>query len=164
LVLIAQSSLSAGLPRVFLWAFLMAFLPYIWFLAYAIKDAAGDGTERAPSWRYLGVFYPFWGLSPTPFGKGLAYLRTVEAKTPEVLAITQLKGLKLALWSGVLSVCLNAFTTLVHGYLAVPLFDEALSQYLGGTAYPWYVCWASLVANFLEDLLNISAWGGLIIS
>jgi len=164
LVLIAQSSVSAGLPRVFLWAFLMTFVPYIWFLAYAVKDAGATTAERVPAWRYLGFFHPFWASTPTPFGKGLAYLGRVEAKTPEDLAITQLKGLKLALWSGVLSVCLNGFTTLVHGYLAVPLFDDAFARYLGGAAYQWYVCWASLIANFLEDLLNISAWGGLIIA
>jgi hypothetical protein len=35
----------------------------------------------------------------TPFGKGIAYLQKFEARTPEDLAVTQLKGLKLAAWT-----------------------------------------------------------------
>jgi hypothetical protein len=162
LVLVAQSPVVAGMPRVLLWSFLMTFLPYFWFLAYALPDA---GTrERAPFWQHLGVFHPFWGSTLTPFGKGLSYLRKFEAKTSEELAVTQLKGLKLATWTLLLAVCLNYFNALIHGYLDIPRFDDAFSRYLAGSGYPVYVCWTSLAAFFVEDVLNMSVWGGVIVA
>jgi hypothetical protein len=162
LVLVAQSPIAAGMPRVLLWSFLMTLLPYLWFLGYALGDTGI--RERTPFWQHLGVFHPFWGSTLTPFGKGISYLRKFEAKTPGELAVTQLKGLKLAVWTLLLATCLNYFTALVHWYFHLPTFDETFSQYLAGTGYPRYVCWASLVAFFVEDLLVISIWGGVIVA
>jgi hypothetical protein len=162
LVFVAQSPIASGVPRVLLWSFLVTCLPYLWFLAYALADAGN--REPAPFWQRLGVFHPFWGSSLTPFGKGLSYLQKFEAKTPPDLAVTQLKGLKLAAWTLLLAVCFKAFNMLVHGYLGLPSFDDAFSGYLAGTGYPRYECWASLVAFFFEDMLNMSIWGGAIVA
>jgi hypothetical protein len=162
LVIAAQSPIAAGMPRVLLWSFLATLLPYLWFLAYALADVGTLGRTRF--WQHLGVFHPFWGSTLTPFGKGLSYLGKFEAKTPEELAITQLKGLKLASWTLLLAVCLNGFSTLVHGYLALPHFDDTLLGYIAGARYPRYLCWASLVTYFVEDLLNMAVWGGAIIA
>jgi hypothetical protein len=162
LVVVAQSPMAAGMPRVLVWSFLATLLPYFWFLAYAVADTGT--SDRTPFWQHLGVFHPFWGSSLTPFGKGLAYLRKFEAKTSEDLAVTQLKGLKLASWTLLLAVCLNCFNKLVHGYLALPYFDNAFLEYLAGAAYPRYLCWASLVAYFIEDVLYMAVWGGAIIA
>jgi hypothetical protein len=162
LVIAAQSPIAAGMPRVLLWSFLVTLLPYLWFLAYALADT---GTlDRTPFWQHLGVFHPFWGSTLTPFGKGLSYLGKFEAKTPEDLAITQLKGLKLASWTLLLAVCLNSFNTLVHAYLALPHFDDTFLGYVAGARYPRYLCWASLVAYFVEDVLHMAVWGGAIIA
>ncbi len=162
LVLLAQSPIAAGMPRVLIWSFLATLLPYFWFLAYALADI---GTlDKVPFWQHLGVFHPFWGSTLTPLGKGLSYLRKFEAKTPEDLAVTQLKGVKLASWALLLAVCLNGFNKLVHGYLALPYFDNAFLEYIAGTAYPRYLCWASLVAYFVEDVLYMTVWGGAIIA
>jgi hypothetical protein len=162
LVVVAQSPIVTGVPRVLLWSFLMTLLPYLWFLAYALADT---GTlSRAAFWQHLGVFHPFWGSTLTPFGKGLSYLGKFEAKTPEDLAITQLKGLKLACWTVLLAVCLNAFNTLVHGYLALPRFDETFLAYIAGAAYSRYLCWVSLVAYFVEDVGTMTVWGGAIVA
>jgi hypothetical protein len=162
LVLVAESSLAGGVPRVLLWSFLMTLLPYLWFLAYALADV--DSREPAPFWQHLGVFHPFFGSTLTPFGKGISYLRKFEAKTSEQLAVTQLKGLKLAAWTCLLAVSLNCFNTLVHGYFGLPRFDDTFSRYIAGAAYPLYDCWASLAAFFVEDLLGISIWGGIIVA
>jgi hypothetical protein len=162
LVLVAQSPIAAGMPRVLLWSFLMTFLPYFWFLGYALGDAGI--RERTPFWQHLGVFHPFWGSSLTPFGKGLSYLRKFEAKTPADLAVTQLKGLKLAVWTLLLTACLHCFGRLIHGYFNLPHFDDTFSRYLAGTGYPRYICWSSLAAFFVEDLLAISIWGGVIVA
>lgn len=162
LVVVAESSLIAGMPRILLWSFLAALHPYLWFLAYALADAAAP--SRAPLWQYLGVFHPFWGSTLTPFGKGLSYLAKFEAKTTEELAVTQLKGLKLAAWTLLLALCLNGLRTLVHGQLGLPSFDETFLAHVGGANYPRYLCWASLVTYFFEDVLVISTWGGAIIA
>jgi hypothetical protein len=162
LVLLAQSPIVAGVTRVLLWSFLMTSLPYVWFLAYALADAGG--REQAPFWQRLGFFHPFWGSTLTPFGKGLSYLRRFEATTPENLAVTQLKGLKLAVWALLLAACRNCIGSLVHGYLGLPYFDDTFSQYILGTPYPRYLCWTSLALFFVEDVLTISLWGGIIIA
>jgi hypothetical protein len=162
LVIAAQSPIAAGMPRVLLWSFLATLLPYLWFLAYALADVGAP--NRPPFWQHLGVFHPFWGSTLTPFGKGLSYLARFEAKTPEELAITQLKGLKLAFWTFLLAVCLRSFGTLVHGYLALPHFDDTFLGSVAGARYPRYLCWASLVAYFVEDMLIMTVWGGAIIA
>jgi hypothetical protein len=162
LVLVAQSPVAAGVPRVVLWSFLMTLLPYLWFLAYALADVGGK--ERPAFWQHLGVFHPFWGSTLTPFGKGLAYLQKFEAKTPEDLAVTQLKGLKLAAWTYLLAGGLNCFGTLIHGYLGVPSFDDTFLHHVAGAAYPRYICWTSLLASFVEDVLYMSVFGGAIIA
>lgn len=162
LVIAAQSPIAAGMPRVLLWSFLVTLLPYLWFLAYALADTRT--LDRTSFWQHLGVFHPFWGSTLTPFGKGLSYLGKFEAKTPEDLAITQLKGLKLASWTLLLAVCLSSFNTLIHAYLALPHFDDAFLGYIAGARYPRYLCWASLVAYFVEDVLYMAMWGGAIIA
>ena len=162
LVLVAQSPIAVGVLRVLLWSFLMTFLPYFWFLAYAL---AGAGNREQPAfWQHLGVFHPFWGSTLTPFGKGLSYLQKFEAKTPEDLAVTQLKGFKLAAWTFLLTGCLSCFSTLIHQYLDVPGFDDTFLHYVAGTLYPRYICWASLLAYFVEDVLSMSVFGGVIIA
>jgi hypothetical protein len=162
LVLIAQSPVVAGISRVVLWSFLMTWQPYLWFLAYAL---ASVGTrEWPPVWQHLGVFHPFWGSTLTPFGKGLSYLRKFEAKTPEELAVTQLKGLKLAAWAFLLAGAHGGFYTLIHGRLGITTFDDAFLHHVAGAPYPRYIGWISLIAYFAEDLLNMSVFGGIIVA
>lgn len=163
-VIVAQSPLAAGLPRVLLWSFVATLLPYLWFLAYALADVSA--LQRMPFWQHLGIFHPFWavGSTLTPFCKSLSYLQRFEAKTPDELAVTQLKGLKLACWTLVLAVCLNVFQTVVHRYLALPNFDDMFLAYVAGAHYPRYLCWASLVGYFVEDVLYMAMWGGAIVA
>jgi hypothetical protein len=161
LVILAQSPIAHGLTRVLLWLFIATLLPYFWFVAYALADVGN--LKRRPFWQHLGVFQPFWGSSLTPFGKGLSYLEKFDAKTPTELAITQLKGIKLACWILLLAVCFNGFRTIFHGFFALPGFDDTFAAYLAGANYPREVCWASLVTYFIEDVLNMTIWGGSII-
>ncbi|MBW7965968.1 hypothetical protein [Bradyrhizobium sp. BR 10261] len=161
LVVVTQASFTAGTPRVLLWSFLMTFQPYLWFLAYGLVDAT---KERAPVWQHLGVFHPFWGATLTPFGKGLSYLRRFEAKTSEELAVTQLKGVKLAAWVLILAIGKICFGELVHGQLRLPMFDDNLLQYLAGHPQPRLVGWASVVVFFVDDLLSMTVFGGVIVA
>lgn len=162
LVLLAESPVSAGMPRLLLWSFLAAVLPYLWFLAYALGETVTRGPPSVA--QQLGVFHPFWGSTLTPFGKSASYLRKFEARNSQELAVTQLKGLKLLAWSVLLAACRDNLKIVVHGYLGVPDFDTAFLHFLSGAPLSRPLSYASLLDNFAEDVLTISVWGGIIIA
>jgi hypothetical protein len=160
MVLVAESSAMHGMQRVILWSFVGTFVRYFWFLGYAVLEVA---RESPPILAQLGMFHPFWGSTNVPFGKNVTYLRKFESKGSHELSITQLKGLKLALWLAVLQVAEKCFAVSTQ-YLHIPTFEESFAAHLAGAAYPWYVGWVSLISDFFEDLLSISIWGGVIIA
>ena len=135
---------------------------YIWFFGYALMD-------RVPSPRHdlaleIGSYVPFWGSTGTPFPKGSAYLRRIEAQDAEQLAITQLKGMKLIAWALALMVVFRLWMFGFHAYLHIPLASQALFMSVRRTPYPWYVCWVSQLLSFFEILLSISIMGHQIIA
>jgi hypothetical protein len=159
----AASVFRGSFPGSFVfWRFVTAFSLYLWFIGYALLDTRSK--DRDPFGLQLGAFHPFWGSTNTPFPKGSAYLRRVEAHSPEQLAIAQLKGLKLLAWALVLNQALSAFQAIVHQRLAIPTFTIAFEHSVQGTPYPWYLCWAILAGAFLEGVLAISVQGHLIIA
>ena len=162
LVLLAESPITEGEPRVLLWSLTLAFLPYFWFLAYALGDLAAG--QQAPTAHFLGVFHPFWSNSPVPFGKGVSYLRKFEATNPTELAITQLKAVKLALWAVMLAVLSYALATIFNQYLAIPEYDDVFSAFVAGRSYSWPICWLSLIAFYLHDILTITIIGAIFIA
>lgn len=162
LVLAAESPIAGGDARVLLWALTLAFVPYLWFLAYALGDIAAG--QQAPTAQFLGVFHPFWSNSPVPFGKGVTYLRKFEAKTPAELAVTQLKAVKLALWAVTLAVVSFVLAKAFTQYLGVPEYDDVFAAFVAGHAYPWQICWLSLIAFYLHDVLTITIIGAIFIA
>ncbi len=138
--------------QVTLWDLSIVFGSYIWYVAYVLMDRVREpmkdfGLET-------GSLRPFWGSLYTPFPNGTAYLRQIEAKNPEQLAITQLKGLKLLAWSVLILEFAKIFTWLVHTRLGVPTFRVALLQSVHRSPLPWFVCWASLIAYFLTKVMT----------
>ncbi|MGB2671348.1 MAG: hypothetical protein WCD34_15900 [Candidatus Acidiferrum sp.] len=157
------SIFMATSPGAFLvWRFATIFSAYLWFIAYALLDR--DSKDRDPFGLQLGTFHPFWGSTSTPYPKGSAYLRRIEARSSEGLAITQLKGLKLLVWALLLKQVFFVFQAIVYQRLAIPTFAAAFAQSMQRTPDPWFVCWASLVAAFLEALLSLSVMGHAIIA
>ncbi len=178
----------SGQWRVLLWTFLAGFGSYFWYFGYTLLDASSKG--RDPYSLQLGTYRPVWNGSvgvPTPFVKGAAYLRKIEAKNPQELAVTQLKGIKLLYWVLLLSVVLALFTQTVHDVmhahespllnkalkltgmhlplqLGIPTFQDAFARSAARKPYPWYICWASLIAVFFRRLLWISVWGNQIVA
>jgi hypothetical protein len=137
-------------------------IPYMWFMGYALKDRAAT-FPKDPSLE-VGSFSPFWGSTATPFPKGAAYLRRIEARDPEQLAVTQLKGVKLLVWAILLALFLNLWIFFFHSYLCIPLATQALARSVQGAPYPWYVCWASQALSFVELLLQITVFGHRIVA
>ncbi len=140
-----------------LWGFVAALAAYVWFIAYALTDkssvAARDATLQ------LASFRPLWGSTGTPFPKGAAYLRRIEAKTPEQLAVVQLKGLKLLAWAILLALLQNLWFRFFHGWLAIPLPDQAIAQSIHGTPVAWHLRWAAQILAYFELILSFSIFG-----
>jgi hypothetical protein len=153
------------------WLFLNVFATYLWFIGYSLLDRNSINRDRFSL--QLGTFQPFWasldtpftkGSTVTPFVKGAAYLRRIEAKSSEELAITQLKGLKLLGWALVLKLVSHELKHFLHGYLGIATYDQILGMSLHRVPFHWYVGWASLLAFFFEDVLDMAVYGHIIVA
>jgi hypothetical protein len=144
------------------WEYTATLGAYLWFIGYSLLDCRAPGRDDFAL--QLGTYRPFWGSPTTPFVKGSGYLRRIEAKDADQLAVTQLKGLKLLAWSLLISLFTKYFSQYVHGSLAIPTFVDAFNHSANRAPYPWYICWASLIAGFLDDMLAISIVGHRIVA
>lgn len=140
-----------------LWTFVAAMASYVWFIAYAVTDK--NSKPASDTSLQLASFRPLWGTTNTPFPKGAAYLRRIEAKTPEQLAVTQLKGLKLLLWAILLALLQNLWMRFFHSYLHIPLPEQSMAMSLHGTPAPWHIRWASQILAYFELILSFSIFG-----
>jgi len=172
LLTIASYAPLSPIQQAYLWGFLIVLGRFLWYLGYTLLDRnAVPGTKFIYQ---LGHYLPFWGGSSTPFPKGAAYLRKIEAKNAEELAISQLKGIKLIFWAFFLYIILRVFEMVVYGktiynvalpiHLNIPSFWDAFTHAQSGESYPWYINWAVVLANFLKGMLSLSIWGHIIIA
>jgi hypothetical protein len=184
LLLAAAGTLSLhGWARVAIWMLLALAGPYLWFFAYALGDYASKAPDSPP--RQFGTFFPFWvgsGGSSTPIGKGAAYLRKVEARTPKDLAVVQLKAVKLLMWIFVLHMVLLVFRAVVfgdlsraatefcraHGFrifnLGVPTLEAAFDRTAAGQPPPLHMLWAGVVAHFFAAILAVPLMGNMVVA
>jgi hypothetical protein len=138
---------------------------YLWYFSYSLQDRLAPDRDSAI--RQAGTWAPFWvnaGGAGTPFCKGAGYLRRIEAKTPQELAITQLKGLKLLMWCFILRVVTVLFYKAAYESswgLALPDLDRLIQT---GRLPAWYMCWASLLASFVYTVLSLTTWGHTIVA
>ena len=172
-----------GAARVALWILVAVTGPYLWFFAYALGDYASPSHD--PYRLQVGTFFPFWmgsSVSPTPMGKGAAYLRKVEARTPKDLAVVQLKAIKLLLWILVLNLMLMVFRAVVYGAVSpaaadfcrvhgfhvfslhVPTLGAALEQTAAGHSPRLAMAWAGVVAHFLDGVLSVPIAGNMVVA
>jgi hypothetical protein len=172
-----------GLARVAIWMLVAVAGPYLWFFAYALGDYASKAPD--PYRLQFGTFFPFWvgsSASSTPIGKGAAYLRKVEARTPKALAVVQLKAVKLLMWVFVLHVVLTVFRAVVfgdltsaasefcriHGFhilnLGVPKLEAAFDRTAAGQPPPLHMLWASVVAHFFDAILAVPLMGSMVVA
>jgi hypothetical protein len=176
LTIASYAPLSATL-QAWLWGFLIILGHYIWYLAYSLHDRNAVPGTNFPGTKFiyqLGHYQPFWGGTNTPFPKGAAYLRKIEAKNAEELAISQLKGIKLLYWAFILSIVLGLFKMVVFGipfynqtlpvHLAIPSVNDALAHTRSGEPYHWYLNWAVVLVDFTKAMLTLSIWGHIIIA
>lgn len=175
-VLLAAAALLplSGTLRLLVWAVLAVVGPYLWFFAYALKDA----TTKTPDGITLqfGALRPFWSSTVdvlTPVPKGAANLRRIEARNPNELSIAQLKAIKLLIWTCIITASLRMLQVFVYGTpspalaalgwgiptLSIPEISVA-SQH----PVPLYLAWESVIANFMSRALYITGTGHVIIA
>jgi hypothetical protein len=162
LIVLACVAASRSLPYLILWGLVGALASYLWFIAYALTDRNSKPAKELTL--ELTAFRPLWGSTATPFPKGAAYLRRIEAKTPEQLATFQLKGLKLLAWAILLALFQTQWNRFFHVYLLIPTSDQALAMSVHGTPVVWHLRWESLILAFFELILTISVMGHRIIA
>jgi hypothetical protein len=164
-----------GMTRLLVWGLIAVMAPYLWYFAYALKDALAKTSDGAAL--QFGMLRPFWGGTYVPYPKGAADLRRIEARNPEDLSITQLKAIKLLIWAFILRITLHALLFFVYGEqpyelqfiglahwsapnLGVPELGAALQL----AAVPVHIAWASVVAHFAQAMLEITVDGSVIIA
>jgi hypothetical protein len=159
---VAASPLLRGIPLVLLWSLTAVFAAYFWFLAYALIDQRR--REPAPILFHLATFHPFFGSTTVPMAKGASNWTSVEAKTEEELAVTQLKGLKLLAWAIFLRLLLRVYRTIVYAKMGITPLGIAFDRFVADGISPGSLGALSIVANFFEQLLLMAIWGHVIIA
>ena len=162
--LIALASLAPAhtISYALVWALVGATATYFWFICYALTDRSSNPAKD--STLQLASFRPLWGSTATPFPKGAAYLRRIEAKNPEQLAVAQLKGLKLLVWAILLSAFAGLWNWSFHTWLQIPTAAQALTLSIQGKPAAWHLRWESLILYFFETILSMSVMGHQIIA
>lgn len=148
---------SQSRAQAILWDFLLVLALYVCAIGYSLLDR--NSKNRDDFALQLGTYRAFWGMTVIPYPKGAAYLRRVEAKTPEALAVCQIKGVKLLTWSLILFLCWQAMVRLVHVRLGIPNYSELFALSASGSPFPCWLAWAALLFAFFEKLLRISFIG-----
>ena len=161
LCIVGGSGLLHGWPRVLIWSAVFIFTPYLWFLPFAIADLRSRAP--APLVLQMSVLRPFWSPAYLPFGKGAAFLRKHLSKTPQEVAVTQLKAIKLLVWADLLFGLLAALGWLFDERIAVPDVEAAIDAFLAGRPYPRAMAWAAIVLAAARYALQVAAWAHLFI-
>lgn len=161
----------SGAGALLFWGLLVALSHFLWFLCYTVKNRAPRSLRQLVI--EVGHYNPFWypngGTGGTPIPKGGSFLDRIEAKTPDDLAVCQLKGLKLSLWAMILGRLGDVLRGLAYGEpsalasalhlpsLGVLPFDDALARSAAGAPLPFYESWAALLAHFFIEKLLVAA-------
>jgi hypothetical protein len=180
LLMAAGTAPLRGWPKLALWSLLAFACQYLWLFAYAIADCTSKAPDPYPG--NFGTFFPFWMGSATPIGKGAAFLRKVEVRTPNELAALQLNAIKQLIWLLALNVVLGGIRAVVYGgapagvraccealgfhipALLAPTLEAALDQTAAGIRVPLHLAWASVLMHFVEKTLVITIWGNTIVA
>lgn len=151
----------AGGVSVVLWSLVAALSACLWIFSFALTDRA----EGSP-WSNAAMFFSFFPAalaSTTPFFKRPSAMRRMAAKNAEERAIIQLKGLKLLAWSFLLSLVWGTLDTL-WGAVGIPKLTDAIAASSAHHPPAWYLCWASLLAGFVDAVLRTAIWGDTVVA
>jgi hypothetical protein len=154
-------SLERGVISLWLVLSIKLLAVYMWFLCYAVVDQRSP--QRTGTTMSLGLLRPFWGPSATPIGKGSNYLAKLRCKDDDELAVTQLKAIKLLVWS----VVLQGISLLLQSGAAragVPDLDFVVADFSHGQRTAIGIGWASLVFAVAIGTLELAVWGHRVVA
>jgi hypothetical protein len=162
LILVACAATPSTFAHKFAWSLVAAVTSYVWFIGYALMDRSAK--PQSDTALEVAAFRPLWGSTTTPFPKGAAYLRRIEARDAEQLAIVQLKGLKLLVWAILLSLLSILWTRFFHVFLHIPTEAQALGMSVHRVPLGWHIRWASQILAFFENVLAVAIFGHTVIA
>ena len=158
--------------RLVLTSFVMLMPFLLWRLGYMLFTAQRGKMAGTHLTDHVFYIWPIWGGSNTPYGKGLDYLASCEARDPEALAKSQLAGLKLfvlAAMSGLGKDLIeglvfgeqNVYRRAVGGFsLGIPPVNE---WFANPGAHPPWVGWIAIYADLIRLVLHWGANGHVVI-
>lgn len=161
ILIFIASYLVSGSNQIMLWSFSLVLSTYLWFICYSLLDVKSINMKNG--WEQLSCYLPFWRSTNTPFPKGMNYLQKIEAKTSEELAISQIEGIKLLIWSQILFFLYHLVKLFIY-HFNIPSLSDAFTHYALGQIYSCKNAWVCLISNFISDLLILCVYGHVIIS
>jgi hypothetical protein len=175
IVLLLNTTPALGEWRAIVVGIAVIFPFLIWRCSYLLLSGQFGRVAGTQFFRdHLFYLWPAFGGSNTPYGKGLDYLSSNEAKTPEELARSQLAGFKL-LWLAILWNILkylmdavvygtgNELTATLGGHtLAIPTLSVLVRGQAAET--PLWASWVSIYCELVREVLSHAAKGHGIIA
>lgn len=112
---------------------------------------------KTPLHTQIGFLRPFWAGYASPI-KGPAFFAKTESKTDVDLAVSRLKGIKLAVWALILFLIWEwGFNRLIHDWLSFPRLDDLIAAYASGETASITVRWGAVAVEFLSLVILVGA-------
>lgn len=137
------------------WIALVYLCSTYFFLGYVLLDQRSKTQVPLPM--QMGFMRPFWAGFAPPM-KGPAYFLKFQPKTDADLAVSRLKGMKLAVWAAILfAIWQWGFDRLVHTHWAFPRLDDLIAATAGGAVASLGLRWAAVGVEFLGLVILMGA-------
>lgn len=137
---------------------------YIWYFAYALAET--KLKKPPPLVEQIGNFKNFWcALSGSiPVGKGSHYLNSKLAKDNRELAITQLKAIKLIVWSVIVVQFILSVLVYIMSYYHIEKIEYYQLMTRNGHTFPIVTGWLSLIYSVTYDALKLCVGGNTLVA
>lgn len=137
------------------WIALVYLTSTFFMLGYVLLDQRSK--THVPFATQIGFMRPFWAGFAVPI-KGPAFFVKQEAKSPQELAVSRLKGMKLAVWALVLFVVWEwGFNKFIFGTEGFPRLDYLIAAGANGEQATLGTRWSVVVLNFMATVVYMGA-------
>ena len=125
------------------------------FVGYVLLD--NRSKTRLPLYAQMGFVRPFWAGFAAPM-KGPAFIFKAEARSDADLAVSRLKGVKLAAWALILFLTWEwGFNRLIHDIWAFPRLDDLIVASAAGDPASLGVRWGAVAVDFMAMVIYMGA-------
>jgi hypothetical protein len=162
-----------GLVYVFPGLFVIAeLIPWLlWRICFLLQFAQRGKIAETRFTDHLFYLWPMVGSSGSPYGKGLAYLSSREAKDDSTFAAARLSGLKLLVLAAVWELVLQLFNMVIYGQpqerpafeLGMNLGLPTLTQAVVAENTGILTAWISVLVELIRIVLHYAVIGHVIV-